>query len=136
MSLQEQSDDPKDLSSLAGIPPISVPTFQSQIPDYLLAQLDDGTKYLIQSMSTQTQTMQWLCHIGVVQNTQLRQLDGKLSVVEKGYTSACSALDERIRSIEEWKRVITGFWPILGALITAGTSIAAIIIAIMEYEKP
>lgn len=133
MAQQQQQDDKSNgLSDFASIPQINIPTFQSQIPDYLLTSLDDGTKYLIQSMSTQTQTMQWLCHIGIDQNLQLRQLDGKINVVEKNCMSTLTALDDRIRDLEEWKRVVTGFWPACGAVITAVTSIAAILISIVK----
>ena len=133
--MTQEADSTHDLSEFSNIPAIGVPEFKSQIPDYLLAQADNQTRYLIQSMSVQTQTLQWLCNLGVEQNVQLRQLEGKCAVLEKSSTDLFTRLETRVKDVEIWKDKITGFWPACGAVMTIGCSIVAVIVAVMEYTK-
>ena len=133
--MMQESDNSRDLSEFSSIPTLDVPDFKSQIPDYLLTKADDQTRFLIQSMSVQTQTLLWLCNLGVEQNAQMRQLEGKCLVLEKSYTDLYTRLDTRVKDVEIWKDKITGFWPAAGAVMTVACSIIAVGIAIMEYNR-
>lgn len=113
-----------DFEDFSSIPEVVVPEFQSQIPDYLLENADDQTRFIIQSLSTQTQTMRWLCQLGAEQNVQLRRLEGRNVLLE-----------QRMAKLEGWKDKVISFWPITIGLVTIISSITMTIFGLIDLVK-
>ena len=91
-------------------PQIELPEFHSTIPEHLMRDVSQETRYVMESLNIQTQYIKWLCEAAVDTNQQVRKTNG------------------RLKKVELWKEKLSTWWMGAAALITfCGT--ASILVA-------
>ncbi len=94
-------------------PPLSLPVFESEIPEHLLKNVSQEDRFLMENINVQTQYIKWLCQSAVDTNLQVRKTNG------------------RLRRVEIWKEKINNWWVVTAALVTFLGTLALIISKIL-----
>lgn len=114
-----------DDASNSSYPLLIAPVVQSQIPSVLLETATPQVRFLLEAMSAQSQKTDWLVHVALDTNQQVRITNGKVK-------KARADIDDIRTARAATFAALKGGWAVLAAIVGGLMGVATLLVELFR----